>query len=206
MPYNSANALDVGGIDEAATRLGRKLLASATPERKPAAAQRMRRPAATMAWPHSRVVIRGLCVAVLALAMRVNGESFVSGAVELSVSPSAVEIAGAPGQVVTRSIELHNSGRVAVRVLAYAWDLWHDGLRQLYAPPGSSPRSIAGWLVITPREALLAPGDSRRVEVAARIPGDARGGQYAVVFFEMTPLADGPITDGAGVPGDGTRR
>jgi hypothetical protein len=85
---------------------------------------------------------------------------------------------------------------VPYRVSVYAWDMWHDGRERRYGPPGTFPQSLAQRVAAAPASFQLTPGQKQAVQVTLDVPADARGGQYAVVFFEMAPAGD--VTSGQG--------
>jgi hypothetical protein len=123
---------------------------------------------------------------------------------ELAISPAVLEMKVAPGQAVTSDITVSNPGTVAYRVTVYAWDMWHDGQQRRYAPPGTFPHSLARRLAASPSNFVLGPGRQQAVQITLDVPKDASGGQYAVVFFEMSPPGDaaspnqGPVLSIAG--------
>jgi hypothetical protein len=128
----------------------------------------------------------------------------VAGALpELAISPAVIEMAAAPGQAVGTEMTVSNPGTVGYRVTVYAWDMWHDGRHRRYGPPGTFPQSLAQRVAASPSTFALAPGQQQQVQLTLDVPGDARGGQYAVVFFEMSPpetaaSGQGPVLSLAG--------
>jgi hypothetical protein len=105
---------------------------------------------------------------------------------ELAITPAVLEMKAAPGQAIVTDVTVSNPGTVGYRVSVYAWDMWHDGRNRRYAPPGTFPQSLAQRLSATPTTFALAPGQRQQVQITLDIPRDAKGGQYAVVFFEMS--------------------
>ena len=116
----------------------------------------------------------------------------VAGALpEMAISPAVLELRAAPGQALTTEITVSNPGTVGYRVAVYAWDMWHDGRSRRYGPPGTFPQSLAQRVAASPATFALAPGGKQQVQVTVDIPREAQGGQYAVIFFEMAPGAEG---------------
>jgi hypothetical protein len=122
---------------------------------------------------------------------------------ELAITPAVLEMKAAPGQAIATDVTVSNPGTVGYRVSVYAWDMWHDGRNRRYAPPGTFPQSLAQRLNAAPATFSLAPGQRQQVQITLDIPRDAKGGQYAVVFFEMSggdsaSPAQGPVLAVAG--------
>lgn len=122
----------------------------------------------------------------IAGALGLSTPAVVSALPELAISPAVIELKVAPGQAVTSEITVSNPGTVAYRVAVYAWDMWHDGRQRRYGPPGTFPQSIARRVAASPAAFPLAPGGQQPVQITLDVPPDARGGQYAVIFFEMS--------------------
>lgn len=141
---------------------------------------------------------------VAAGALALLAPAVASALPELAISPAVIEIKVAPGQAVTSDVTVSNPGTLAYRVNVYAWDMWHDGRQRRYAPPGTFPHSLARRLAASPSSFSLPPGQQQTVQITLDVPPDATGGQYAVVFFEMSPLAEtaganqGPVLSIAG--------
>ena len=122
---------------------------------------------------------------------------------ELAISPAVIEMKVAPGQAVTSDITVSNPGTIPYHVSVYAWDMWHDGRHRRYAPPGTFPHSLARRVAAAPSAFTLAAGQRQSVQLTVDVPRDAKGGQYAVVFFEMAAgeaagTGHGPVLSIAG--------
>ena len=141
---------------------------------------------------------------LLTIAGTLMAPAIASALPEMAISPAILEIKAAPGQAVASEITVTNPGTVGYRVSVYAWDMWHDGRSRRYGPPGTFPQSVAQRVAATPATFPLAAGGKQTVQLTIDIPKDARGGQYAVVFFEMSPgteaagTAQGPVLSVAG--------
>ena len=93
----------------------------------------------------------------------------------------------APGQAVTGTIEIENQGSEPVRLEVYLqdWEYLEGGTGdKLFSAPGSSPWSAAGWISYFPKQVELPSRGKGLVEYTIRVPADATGGRYAVLFFE----------------------
>lgn len=103
-------------------------------------------------------------------------------------SPAELKIELRPGQSTAQIVKVLNKGTVPFKYNAYSWEWWYDGkTRKLFAPVGTFDRQAARWITIAPAVLELKPGNSAEVKVTVSAPADARGGYYAVVFFEVTP-------------------
>ncbi len=117
---------------------------------------------------------------------------------EMAISPAVVDVRAAPGQAITTEITVANPGSVAYTVSVFAWDMWHDGKERRYAPPGTFPHSLAQRVAASPASFSLAAGAKQPVQVTIDVPVDAQGGQYAVLFFEMSTDAPEAARTGQG--------
>lgn len=146
---------------------------------------------------------RFLSLLTIAGAVTLTAPALVGAAPELAISPAVLELKAAPGQAIASEVTVTNPGTVGYRVSVYAWDMWHDGRNRRYAPPGTFPQSLAQRLAASPATFPLEPGGKQQVQLTVDVPADAKGGQYAVVFFEMSPDSDpsgssGPVLAIAG--------
>lgn len=93
----------------------------------------------------------------------------------------------APGEAATGTIELENQANEPVRLEVYLqdWEYVEGGSGdKLFSPPGSSPWSAASWISYFPKQLELPARGKGVVEYTVRVPADASGGRYAVLFFE----------------------
>lgn len=92
-----------------------------------------------------------------------------------------------PGQTKSGVIQVNNSGNKQTRVKAYISDWVYkpggDGNKN-FLPPASTPLSCAKWINLSPTEFDLYPDETRSVNYTITVPNDAKGGHYAVIFFE----------------------
>ena len=135
-------------------------------------------------------MISVLTAIAIAAVLLLSTPAVVSALPELAISPAVLELNVAPGQAVTTEIVVQNSGTVPYRVAVYAWDMWHDGRDRRYGPPGTFPQSLAPRVAATPANFPLNAGDKQAVKLTLDVPADAKGGHYAVIFFEMAPLTE----------------
>lgn len=92
-----------------------------------------------------------------------------------------------PGETKAGVIQINNSGNKQTKVKAYVSDWIYkpegDGNKN-FLPPGTTPLSCAKWINLTPTEFDLYPDESRSVNYIITVPKEAKGGHYAVIFFE----------------------
>lgn len=93
----------------------------------------------------------------------------------------------APGEAATGTIELENQANEPVRLEVYLqdWEYLEGGTgEKLFSAPGTSPWSAAAWISYFPKQLELPAKGTGVVEYTIRVPADASGGRYAVLFFE----------------------
>lgn len=102
----------------------------------------------------------------------------------IAVSPPTVDVDVRAGSVAATSFQVRNTTAGPVEVRAYMEDLWYDEDGHAFAPVGTLDRSAGVFGSLQPERFSLAVGERRPVELQLRVPEDAEGGYYAVVFFE----------------------
>lgn len=133
---------------------------------------------------------RPWCVALLCcLAWLVPDAAY---ALALAVAPARAEVQVPAGGAASFEVQVLNKGSEPLPLRMYAWDLWYDDTHKLFAPPGTQPRSAAGWVQIVPRDAVLPAGERLDLLVTVSAPPEATGGAYAMVFVESIPGPDAP--------------
>lgn len=133
---------------------------------------------------------RWLAVALrpLALAALVLGAVEAPALARLSVSPMVIEESATQGQA-QAVITLSNTGQTPERVRIYAvpFTYGRDGV-ELGA---TSERDLTPYLLFSPRELVIEPGQTRRVRLVSQLlPSLGEGEFRAVVFTE--PLNAAP--------------
>ncbi len=125
--------------------------------------------------------MRSSLLLVAALAM----PSVADADIAISAAPAVIDAPVDVGRTAEGTVHLANIGSDPVTIHTYVQDWWYTPGGALTVPAaGASPRSAASWVSVRDREFQLAPGASRKVELLLAVPPDARGGHYAVVFFE----------------------
>lgn len=99
-----------------------------------------------------------------------------------------------PGEELVGSITVDNVSNENITVKAYFEDFIYippfDG-RKESRPLGSTSRSCGRWMSVLPSEFNLPPRGKKEITYTVKVPADARGGYYGVLFFEK-------VTEGTG--------
>lgn len=104
-----------------------------------------------------------------------------------------------PGETQSGTINVKNPAANSLAIKVYLEDWLYtssiDGSKKFY-PPGTLPLSCAEWIRFVPAEFTISPYGKQVVNYTVNCPADAKGGHYAVMFFE-TSL--GEVKDEEGV-------
>ena len=126
-----------------------------------------------------------------AIAALVFVLSFVSaGAVyagKVSLDPAHVRLEVLPGGSTSGSLRVDNPSGEEVKIRVYLED-WRysscsDGSKEFF-PPGTMPLSCAKWIDFSPAEFTIPPFGRQAINYTVRLPQDAKGGHFSVMFFE----------------------
>jgi len=108
-------------------------------------------------------------------------------AATINIDQSKIRHSIAPGNSRSGFIEVQNFTPSDIMVRAYLEDWTYsrtqDGTKNFY-PPGTMPRSAASWISFVPSEFLVPANSSQRVNYTVKVPKDASGAAFAVLFFE----------------------
>ncbi|MBL7071631.1 MAG: hypothetical protein ISS26_05630 [Candidatus Omnitrophica bacterium] len=118
-------------------------------------------------------------------------ESDASG-FALNISPPSFHVSVNPGESASGAITVHNRGEGEIGILVYTQDWVYnpDGSKTFHAA-GTTPLSCAKWIRLFPKKFKLEAGGQMAVQYTVTLPEDAKGGYYAVIFFEsVSPGAD----------------
>lgn len=106
----------------------------------------------------------------------------------------------APGQAKTGTINLENPSAEPKAVRAYLEDWTYlepfDGSKE-FSPAGTTALSAAKWITFSPSEVVMAPYGRGTINYTVKVPEEAAGGHYAVLFLESIMAQSG--TEGVGV-------
>lgn len=132
------------------------------------------------------MTLHPLCFVVLVLvaAAPASAQVLVYGALARDHAASA-------GEVYEEVIEVHNptaepqQARVAQTDYRFAADGTND-----FGTPGSTERSNADWITVTPSMVTLSPGETATVTVSVRVPGATpapAGSYWSMIMIEPIP-------------------
>jgi hypothetical protein len=119
----------------------------------------------------------------------------------VQLQPPKVRVIIPPGESQTGTITVLNNATFPKKVKVYAYD-WRylpaqDGTKD-FLPPSTLESSAAKWITFSPAEFSIPAFGRVLVNYTVRLPQDARGGHYAVLFFENY-LGDQEQPPGEGV-------
>ena len=96
-----------------------------------------------------------------------------------------LEVAG-DGEA-TGTFYVRNRGDETIALKVYTGDFWIEPSgKELFLEPGKVERSCAKWIEVAPEEMELAPDASQAVRIKMKVPPDAVGSYWAMVFVEQT--------------------
>lgn len=113
-----------------------------------------------------------------------------AGAVEIiQIDRPKVRVIIPPGEMKTGIINVANPSSEPKEVRLYLEDWLYlpgaDGSKE-FRPANTLPNSCASWINFHPSEFTLQPYAKQIVGYTIRTPEDAKGGYYAILFFENT--------------------
>jgi len=111
--------------------------------------------------------------------------------VSIRLEESSIKLNIPAGTTYTGTIKVYNQENQPVKVKVYLED-WaytdeHDGSKNFF-PKGSTDFSCAPWITFSPEELILPVYGVSKVNYTLKLPPDAQGGYYAVMFFESETL------------------
>jgi hypothetical protein len=138
----------------------------------------------------------------LRLALTASLFALTSLSAQVSVEGNTVrEQRAQPGESYSGSFTVVNSSAEPQEAKLYQTDYLTsaDG-SNAYGPPGSSPRSNAAWIKITPSALVIPPRSSRQITFDVTVPaGQPLSGSYwSMVMVEGVPRGSGESTLPAG--------
>lgn len=106
-----------------------------------------------------------------------------------SVDPARVELTIAPGRQKGVMLSVDNSqSDEPLHIKAYLTDIVYLSSGDYDFPPaGSALHSSANWIKIIPDELDVPAKKKGFVRVGVSVPAEAKGGYYAMLFFESSP-------------------
>lgn len=117
---------------------------------------------------------------------------FSTHAAGLRISPLTFEITANPGDTISNVLEVYNTEEEAVTVIMEAQDFvpLGEGGQVMIAEESNETFSLAKWMVLSPTEFFMEPGERRVVTFTIQVPHNGEpGGHYGSV---LTKIAGSP--------------
>jgi len=112
---------------------------------------------------------------------------------ELEVTPGTLMFSVNPGASQTQQIFVRNKANTEQSFIFNLADWLTDEMGEVkYFNPGTTGRSCADWITITPTLVSLQPNESVRVNVTMLVPNDNPSTKWAVLFVESAEEKTGP--------------
>jgi hypothetical protein len=135
------------------------------------------------------------------LVFLVAATQFTQAAI-LQIDPPKIFLTIQPGQTGSGKITVRNPSGEAVKVRIYAQD-WkysdaHDGTK-VFFPIGTQPLSCASWISVSQSDIVIPADGQQEIYYTVKMPQDAAGGHFAVLFFESkmaSPIQQGNVALG----------
>jgi len=106
---------------------------------------------------------------------------------QLVMEKSRIEETVKPGDTLVDSITLHNKSDEPMALSVYWQDFDYlppfDGQKK-FTPAGTSQYTMSSWIAFSPDELTIPPHGKKDVNFTIKVPSDAVGGHYGVLFFE----------------------
>jgi len=103
------------------------------------------------------------------------------------IEPAKIRLSIAPGSSKTGTIKIYNLSADPKSIKAYFEDWVYlpvcDGTKD-FRPAGTTELSAASWITFSPSECTVPAYGKQIVNYTVKVPPDAKGGHYAVLFFE----------------------
>lgn len=104
---------------------------------------------------------------------------------ELEVAPVKVSFATTPGSSQTRQLSLRNRAKTEQNFVFNVGDWLTDEDGQVkYFDAGTTGRSCADWITVSPSLVTLQPNESVRVNITMLVPEEDHSTKWAVVFVQ----------------------
>ncbi len=112
---------------------------------------------------------------------------------ELEVTPGTLMFSTNPGSSQTQQIYVRNKGNTEQSFVFNLADWLTDEEGEVkYFEPGTTGRSCAEWVTITPSLLSLQPNESANVNVTMLVPNDNSSTKWAVIFVQSAEEQTGP--------------
>jgi hypothetical protein len=112
---------------------------------------------------------------------------------ELEVTPGTLTFATNPGSSQTQQITLRNKGKTEQSFVFNLSDWLTDEAGEVkYFSPGTTPRSCADWITVSPALVTLQPNEKATINVTMLVPNDNIATKWAVLFVQSAIEQTGP--------------
>ena len=129
-----------------------------------------------------RLMVTGFVALLVLFSFTVDSQ-----AATIRISAPKVEVEVAPGETYTGEITAENPTEESIKVRVYLedWVYAPGGTgEKIFSPIASTPFSAGKWITFSPAEETIGPFGKTVVRYTIAVPSDAKGGHYAVLFFE----------------------
>lgn len=136
------------------------------------------------------------------------GAVLVGGAVagaaaagDVAIMPSMLELAVEPGRDRTEVVQIHYTkdgphDTQPIRVMLGTENWAMNTAGDLSFTTADAPHSAKPWIVFSPGEAELVPGDVLNVRVSVIVPADTDGGEYRAAVIAQPRMPFRPLSGG----------
>lgn len=127
--------------------------------------------------------------------------SSTEASAQLLMEKSRVRLTVTPGETIVDSMNLHNTGGQPAEVKVYWQDFVYEPPfegKKKFSQPGTSQYSMEDWITYSPQLMTLPAQGKREISYTIRVPEDAKGGYYGVLFFEQG-LGQGTTSTGVNI-------
>ena len=108
-----------------------------------------------------------------------------TNAQELEVSPGTLSFATNPGSSQTQQITLRNKGKTEQSFIFNLSDWLTDETGEVkYFNPGTTPRSCAEWITVSPALVTLQPNEQATINVTMLVPNDDPSTKWSTLFVQ----------------------
>ncbi len=111
----------------------------------------------------------------------------VSEASTIRISTPKIELEVEPGATYSGEIGIENpdDGDIKLHTYVEDWVYTPGGTgEKKFSPAGTGSLSCSNWITFTPAEEVLPPFGKSTTRYTIKVPAEAKGGYYSVIFFE----------------------
>jgi hypothetical protein len=113
---------------------------------------------------------------------------------ELEVSPGTLSFATNPGSSQTQQITVRNKGNTEQSFIFNLGDWLTDDKGEVkYFSPGTTARSCAEWITVSPTLVTLQPNESAVVNITILVPNDNAATKWAMLFVQSATEQTGAV-------------